>query len=64
MVEFRLHAGGAGSTPAFDAVPYPIAFVAVRQHFRRVAGLGYRFIRAWSRVRVPPPAPDAGVAQW
>ena len=25
--------------------------------FRRVAGLGYRSKRAWSRVRVPPPDP-------
>jgi len=32
--------------------------------FRRVAGLGYRLVSAWSRVRIPPPAPDAGVAQW
>ena len=34
------------------------------RQFRRVAGLGYRLLSAWSRVRVPPPAPDAGVAQW
>jgi len=33
------------------------------RQFRRVAGLGYRLLSAWSRVRVPPPAPDAGVAQ-
>jgi len=43
----------------------PDAFlVAVRQHFRRVAGLGYRHISAWSPVRVRPSAPDAEVAQW
>ena len=34
------------------------------RQFRRVAGLGYRLLSAWSRVRVPPPASDAGVAQW
>jgi len=26
--------------------------------------LGYRLLSAWSRVRVPPSAPDAEVAQW
>ena len=31
--------------------------------FRRVAGLGYRLLSAWSPVRVRPPEPNAGVAQ-
>jgi hypothetical protein len=38
--------------------------LSILQHFRRVAGLGYRLLSAWSPVRVRPPAPDAGVAQW
>ena len=31
------------------------------RQFRRVAGLGYRLLSAWSRVRVPPPAPILAV---
>ena len=33
-------------------------------HFSTGRRIGLSFINAWSRVRVPPLAPNAGVAQW
>jgi hypothetical protein len=47
-----------------------LSLLSVIEHFRRVAGLGYRRLSAWSPVRVRPSAPflpvckHAGVAQW
>jgi len=50
---------GFKSRPSRQSAGFPARSLSVAV-FRRVAGLGYRSISAWSRVRVPPPAPDAG----
>jgi len=54
----------AGSIPAQKHRSRLLSIPYYSSHFRRVAGLGYRLLSAWSPVRVRPPAPDAGVAQW
>ena len=54
-------------TPHYRATggfPTRLLSVSAFFNFRRVAALGYRLISTWPRVRVPPPAAHAGVAQW
>ena len=65
VIWFQPHRDGvAGSTPAFRRTLLPDCLWSYANNFRRVAGLGYRLLSAWSRVRLPSPAPYAGVAQW
>ena len=62
MVEYRpIKAEAAGSTPVSDAYSCPMFPVKAVSTGRRI---GLSFITTKSRVRVPPPVPDAGVAQW
>ena len=51
------------ATGGFPTRPLSV-LLAVRKHFSTGRRIGLSLKTTWSRVRVPPLAPDAGVAQW
>jgi hypothetical protein len=53
-----------GSIPVQKHRSRLLPIIYQQNHFRRVAGLGYRLLSAWSLVRVQPSAQHAEVAQW
>ncbi|EEF62206.1 hypothetical protein Cflav_PD6482 [Pedosphaera parvula Ellin514] len=53
--------------PVSRLILFPIEITKIKYYskiFHRVEAIGLSLITKWSRVRIPPPAPDAGVVQW